>query len=315
METNHKGNITWTNRVLLSLVVMVFINSVGCYLPVMMLQPSGRIESGLSDEAIRNLVNDELVKMDAHRSDLLGIDGPVRPIQAADHFWLPYKSRSGFVHLLILPSKYSSTSEPIQLDQTMFKIKFIRKGVVKIVQHLTRDEIKDAVTFALRTELAAMSIAKEHLLSLPVATETIRQGWADAIESVDFTYYYDHSLGPDPSWKVVFSKSGEIPSTVGDSIGIYIDADTLKINRIIGVDTIEIACAAITSVVCDAFQAKFEIINHGSEQKLPDGLNPDLLRSHWLVRAMDLKGCKNPRWIIVEKRTMKVLDIFETHDP
>lgn len=305
----------WILMIAIGLIVMVSINLGGCYIPVMMLQPSGRIDPGLPDEAIKSLVNEELVKIGAHRSDLLGIDGPVRSIQAGHHFWRPYKSRYGFVHLSILPSEHSSISAPIMLIHTGYIIKYIKKGVVKIHQHLTRDEIAGAVAFAMKTELAVLSIAKECILSLPVATETIRQGWSQALERIDFIYNNDPSFGSDSEWQVWFSKSGDIPAAVDDRLVIDIDADTLEINSIYGVDTTEIARAVITNAGFDASQATLDIINPGFERKLPEGVTPELLRAHWVVRAIDVKGCTNPLWVIVQKNTEKVLDIFEAPDP
>ncbi len=293
----------WIRMIVLGLIVMVSINLSGCYIITMMSPSPGPLETGLSDEAIKNLVNDELVKIGAHRSDLLGIDGPVRSIQAGDYFWLPHGSRLGFVLLSILPSNNSSISKPIILAQNRYKIKLIKKGVVEIVQHLKRDEIVDVVAFAMMTEQAVMAIAKDRILALPMETETIRRGWFEALEGVDFTYYYIHSLGCSPSWRFWFSKSGKIPSAVGDRIVIDIDTDTLEMSSIFGVDTIESARAAIASVGFDASQAEIDIIYPNCDRRLPLGITRDLQRSHLVIRAMGVEGFINPLWITVEKNT------------
>ncbi len=236
--------------IVLGLIVLVSINLGGCWPFIMMLPAPGSFEIGLSDEEITNLVNDELVKMGAHRSDLLGIDGPVRSIQACNHFRLHYGSRYGPVRLSILPSKNSPISKPILLSQTKYELKLIKKGVVEIHQHPERDEIVDVVTFALMTEQSAMSTAENSIISLPVTTETIRRGWIEALEKVVF------HLG---QWRFFFTKPGIIPSDFGDDICISVDADTLEVS-ISGMNPIEFARTAIAHDGFDASQAKFDII-------------------------------------------------------
>ncbi|MCP3873575.1 MAG: hypothetical protein GY699_10535, partial [Desulfobacteraceae bacterium] len=121
-------------------------------------------------------------------------------------------------------------------------------------------------------------------------------------------------------WRFFFTKPGIIPSDFGDDIWISVDADTLEVS-ISGMNPIEFARTAIASAGFDAPRAKFDIINPvfgkpSYDRKLPVGVTRDLLRSHWwVVRAMEVEGCINPLWIIVKKKSMKVVDIFEAPDP
>ncbi|MFH2046518.1 MAG: hypothetical protein ABIK92_15370 [Pseudomonadota bacterium] len=312
---NFKYNTTSATSIqtiFLGLIAMFFINQATAFgqMPVHIgndLLSQASQQRGVSEKAIRDLVDADLIKQNAYRSDSLGITGPVRQIQAGEIRWLPHGSKVGTVGLSILPANNSVIKRPIHLS-IKYQIIHDAKGAVEINKYLSREDIYNSVVLALKSEQAVVSAVNDCLLALPVATPTNGSLWPEALDIARFNIY-------DKEWMLSFSKTGILPGTVEDRILIVINAKTLKISIITGVDTIEFARAAIASAGFDASQAEFYLINPGFNRKLPEGVTHKLLTSHWMVRAMGVKGCATPLWVPIEKYTMKIGKILEAPDP
>lgn len=312
---NFKYNTTFATSIqtiIFGLIAMLFMNQstasgqMPVYIGEDLLSKTSQ-QRGISEKVIRDLVDAELIKQNAHRSDSLGITGPARQIQAGEIRWLPHGSKIGTVGLSVLPAIKSVIKRPILLS-IKYQIIHDAKGAVEINKYLSREEIYNSVLLAIKSEQAVVSAANDCLSALPVAAPTNGCLWPEALDIARFNTC-------DKEWMLSFSKSGILPGTVEERIFIVINAETLKISIISGVDTIEFARKAIANAGFDASQAKLDVINPGFNRKLPEGVTHKLLVSNWMVRAMGIKGCNNPLWVPIEKYTMKVGKILEAPDP